>query len=151
MQTTPVTTEHLESSPIAVPPLARDADFTVNRDENAKIIRHIENGGVNILLYGGNANFYHIRPSEFEGTLALIEECAADDSIMIPSVGPAYGFQMDQAKILKETKFPTVMVLPQEGIMTEEGLLTGFRHFARRSLHQTRRLHHSAGRRQTCG
>lgn len=129
MQTTPVTTENLNASPIAVPPLARDADFTVNRDENAKIIRHIENGGVNIFLYGGNANFYHIRPSEFASTLTLIEDCAGGDSIMIPSAGPAYGLKMDQAKILKETKFPTAMVLPQEGIMTEAGLLTGFRHF----------------------
>lgn len=129
MQTTPVTTEDLNSSPIAVPPLARNDDYTVNRAENEKIIRHIENGGVNIFLYGGNANFYHIRPSEFESTLALIEECAAENSIMIPSAGPAYGLKMDQAKILKGTKFPTAMVLPQEGIMTEAGLLTGFRHF----------------------
>lgn len=129
MQTTPVTLEDLESSPIAVPPLARDADYIVNRDENAKIITHIENGGVRILLYGGNANFYHLRPSEFASTLAMIEECAGENSIMIPSVGPAYGLKMDQANIIKDTQFPTVMVLPQEGIMTEAGLLKGFRHF----------------------
>ncbi len=129
MQTTPVTIEDLESSPIAVPPLSRDNNHDINRDENAKIIRHIEDGGVRIFLYGGNANFYHIRPSEFEGALAMIEECAGEDSIMIPSAGPAYGLKMDQAKVIKETKFPTVMVLPQEGIMTEAGLLTGFRHF----------------------
>ncbi|MGB0582545.1 MAG: dihydrodipicolinate synthase family protein, partial [Limisphaerales bacterium] len=42
---------------------------------------------------------------------------------------PAYGLKMDQAKILRGTEFPTAMVLPQEGIMTEPGLLTGFRHF----------------------
>ncbi len=129
MQTTPVTSEHLRNSVIAVPPLARNADYTINRDENAKIVRHIEAGRVTTLLYGGNANFYHLRPSEFEATLAMLEEVAAENSLVIPSVGPAYGTQMDQAKIVAQSKFPTAMVLPAEGLMTEAGLLTGFRHF----------------------
>jgi len=129
MQTTPVISEHLRNSVIAVPPLARNADYTINRDENAKIVRHIEAGRVTTLLYGGNANFYHLRPSEFEATLAMLEEVAAENSLVIPSVGPAYGTQMDQAKIVAQSKFPTAMVLPAEGLMTEAGLLTGFRHF----------------------
>jgi dihydrodipicolinate synthase/N-acetylneuraminate lyase len=129
MQTSPVTPATLAASVIAVPPLARDNNFTVNRKENEKIVRHIENGGVTTLLYGGNANFYHLRPSEYESVLAMLAEIAGDDSLMIPSVGPAYGLQMDQAAIFKQTKFPTAMVLPQEGLMTETGLLTGFRHF----------------------
>jgi len=129
MQTSPITPATLAASVIAVPPLARDTDFTVKREENAKIIRHIEAGGVTTLLYGGNANFYHLRPSEYEAVLAMLAELAGADSLMIPSVGPAYGLQMDQAAIFKQTQFPTAMVLPQEGLMTETGLMTGFRHF----------------------
>jgi dihydrodipicolinate synthase/N-acetylneuraminate lyase len=36
---------------------------------------------------------------------------------------------MDQADVLKDTKFPTVMVLPTKAVMTEPGLMTGFRKF----------------------
>jgi len=45
-----------------VPPLARnrDEERTINAEENRKIIRHIEGGGLRRLLYGGNAVFYHI-------------------------------------------------------------------------------------------
>jgi dihydrodipicolinate synthase/N-acetylneuraminate lyase len=129
MQTTPVTPKNLRQSVIAVPPLARDADFVVLTEENRKIVAHIEAGGISTLLYGGNANFYHLRPSEFEPLLNTLAEIAAEDSLIIPSVGPAYGTQMDQAKTFAQTKFPTAMILPAEGIMTEAGLLSGFRHF----------------------
>lgn len=129
MQTTPITPATLAASVIAVPPLARDANFIVQREENTRIIRHIEAGGVTTLLYGGNANFYHLRPSEYEAILVMLAELAAEDSLMIPSVGPAYGLQMDQAAIFKQTTFPSAMILPQEGLMTETGLMTGFRHF----------------------
>jgi dihydrodipicolinate synthase/N-acetylneuraminate lyase len=129
MHTTPVTPEILAASVIAVPPLARDTSFAIHRGENTKIVRHIENGGVTTLLYGGNANFYHLRPSEYADTLAMLADIAGENTLMIPSVGPAYGLQMDQAAIFKQTRFPTAMVLPQEGLMTETGLMTGFRHF----------------------
>jgi len=129
MQTTPVTPEQFASSVLAVPPLARDANLKICAQNNAKIIRHIESGGVSMLLYGGNANLYHIRVSEYARLLEVLEDGAADDTLMIPSVGPAYGTMMDQADILKGTRFPTVMVLPTKAVMTEPGLMTGFRHF----------------------
>ena len=59
----------------------------------------------------------------------MLQELAADDTLVIPSVGPAYGTMMDQAEILKGTDFPTIMVLPTKSVMTEAGLMTGFRHF----------------------
>ncbi|MEZ6129935.1 MAG: dihydrodipicolinate synthase family protein [Planctomycetaceae bacterium] len=129
MQTTPVTSEQFSQSVLAVPPLARDSDLKICRDNNQKIIRHIEAGGVSMLLYGGNANFYHVRPSEYAAVLSLLEELAAANTLVIPSVGPAYGLMMDQADVLKDTAFPTVMVLPTKAVMTEPGLMTGFRHF----------------------
>lgn len=129
MQTTPFRSEQLRSSVLAVPPLARDDSEKISRSENAKLVKHIEAGGVSTLLYGGNANFYHIRPSEFGEVLDTLQEIAAAETLVIPSVGPSYGLMMDQAKVLAETSFPTVMVLPTKAIMTEPGLMTGFRRF----------------------
>ena len=129
MQTSPVTTEQLNSSVIAVPPLARDADLKINREENAKIIRHIEAGGISTLLYGGNANFYHIAPSEYSSALNIIATESAEDTLVVPSVGPAYGTMMDQTMILRDFKFPTVMVLPMQGLTTDAGVAAGFRKF----------------------
>ncbi|MCP4170921.1 MAG: dihydrodipicolinate synthase family protein [Fuerstiella sp.] len=128
MQTSPVTSEQFSQSVLAVPPLARDRDLKLCRSNNEKIIRHLEAGGVSMLLYGGNANLYHARVSEYATLLQMLSEIAADDTLMIPSVGPAYGTMMDQADVLKGTEFPTVMVLPTKVVMTEPGLMTGFRH-----------------------
>ncbi|HEV7401966.1 MAG TPA: dihydrodipicolinate synthase family protein [Chthoniobacteraceae bacterium] len=131
MDTRPITAARLASSVIAVPPLARDAQGKVSREENRKIVRHIEAGGVDILLYGGNANFYHLRPSEYRETLALLAEIAAAGTLVVPSVGPAYGLSMDQAEIAREFDFPTVMVLPHTGIQTYDGVEQGLRDFAK--------------------
>jgi dihydrodipicolinate synthase/N-acetylneuraminate lyase len=130
MQTRPVTSEDLARSVIAVPPMARDRDLKFAPDENRKIIRHIEAGQVTTLLYGGNANFYHIAPSEFESVLGQLAGLAGPDTLVIPSVGPAYGVMMDQAEIVKRTDYPTVMVLPHQGITTSEGVVSGIRKFA---------------------
>ena len=129
MQTTQVTSEQFSRSVLAVPPLARDADMKICRTENEKIIRHIESGGVSMLLYGGNANLYHVRLSEYADLLQMLQDTAAADTLVIPSVGPAYGLMMDQADIIRSTEFPTVMVLPTKAVMTEPGLMTGFRKF----------------------
>lgn len=129
MQTTPVRPEQFQQSVLAVPPLARDAQERVCPTENAKLVRHIEAGGVSMLLYGGNANLYHVRPGEYAGLLETLEKISGRDTLVIPSVGPAYGMMMDQAEILKLSSFPTAMVLPTKVIMTEAGLMTGFRRF----------------------
>ncbi|MDF1658962.1 MAG: dihydrodipicolinate synthase family protein [Verrucomicrobiales bacterium] len=130
MQTRPVTSDDLANSVIAVPPMARDENLKFDRTENEKIVRHIESGNVSTLLYGGNANFYHIALSEYEDILSQLADIAAEDTLVVPAVGPAYGTMMDQAAILKYAKFPTVMVLPHQGLTTSEGVVTGIRHFA---------------------
>lgn len=130
MQTAPVTPEDLARSVIAVPPLARDRDLKFHRGENEKIVRHIEAGGVDILLYGGNANFYHTAPSEYEHILGELAGIAAAETLVIPSAGPSYGVMMDQAEILKGTDYPTVMVLPHQGLTTSEGVVRGLSRFA---------------------
>ena len=86
--------ERLASSVLAVPPLCRNADLTLNRDENAKLIRHIEGGGVRTLLYGGNANLYHVALAEFDALLSMLSELAGPDTLVIPSVGPMFGTRL---------------------------------------------------------
>ena len=130
MNTNPITPEMLASSVIAVPPLARDAELKVCATENAKVIRHLEAGGVRTLLYGGNAVFYHITLAEYADTLAMLQENAGAETTIIPSVGPAFGTSLDQAAVLRDFDFPTAMVLPARDIVTPEGVATGIRKFA---------------------
>src|SRR3954454_835812 len=119
----------LTSSVLAVPPLCRNADYSLNEAENAKLIRHIESGGIRTLLYGGNANFYHIPLAEYDQVLGFLAQSAGADTLVIPSAGPAFGTSIDQAKVLRRHKFPTVMLLPQVGITTPDGVEAGVRRF----------------------
>ncbi|MEQ1831330.1 MAG: dihydrodipicolinate synthase family protein, partial [Pirellula sp.] len=129
MWTNAVTPDLIANSVIAVPPLARDSSRKISVVENTKIIRAIEAGGVSTLLYGGNAVFYHMRLTEYADALAILAESAAPNTWIVPSVGPTYGIMMDQAQILKDFHFPTVMILPQKEIADEAGIATGVRHF----------------------
>ena len=126
---TQLSRESLTASVLAVPPVARNADFSLNEAENRKLIRHVEAGGVRTLLYGGNANFYHVALGEYERILGFLAEAAGADTLVIPSAGPAYGTMMDQAAVVRRHSFPTVMVLPQVGITTSEGVAAGVARF----------------------
>src|SRR5688500_4384523 len=97
---TTLTSDRLIASVLAVPPLCRRADLSLDEGENAKLIRHIEAGGITTLLYGGNANFYHLPLSEYEGTLAFLARAAGPNTLVIPSAGPAFGVMMEQARML---------------------------------------------------
>lgn len=130
MKTSPVTPADLRKSVIAVPPLARNPDRTVNRSENAKLIRYLESGGVTTLMYGGNANFYNIALSEYAAVLDLLIETTSKDTFIIPSAGPDFGKMMDQAPLLRERAFPTAMVLPATTACSPDGVETGLRLFA---------------------
>jgi dihydrodipicolinate synthase/N-acetylneuraminate lyase len=130
MKTSPITPETLAASVVAVPPLARGQDLAIDRGQNEKIIRHLEAGGVRTLLYGGNAIFYHVALGEYAALLEMLAELAAPDTLVIPSVGPAFGTMMDQAKLLGQTEFPTAMVLPQHDVATPSGIARGIRRFA---------------------
>jgi dihydrodipicolinate synthase/N-acetylneuraminate lyase len=132
MQTSPITRATLAQSVIAVPPLARNAGGAIQRDANRRLIQHLEAGGVSTLLYGGNALLYHIAISEYRELLEMLVESSAADTLVIPSVGPAYGTMMDQAEILKEYDFPTAMILPQRDVCTPQGVAVGVRHFVER-------------------
>lgn len=129
MNTSEITPEVLSGSIMSVPPLARTADGSFNRDANQKIMRHLEAGGVTTLLYGGNAILYHVSVSEYAALLTQLTELAGAESLIIPSVGPAYGTMMDQAAILRDYSFPTAMILPTRDAVTSDGVGRGVRKF----------------------
>ena len=117
------------ASVVAVPPLARNADLSLNETENRKLIRHLEAGGVRTVLYGGNANFYHIALADYDRALEIVARESSSETLVIPSAGPAFGTMLDQAKLFLRYQFPTVMVLPQVGITTSEGVAAGVARF----------------------
>jgi dihydrodipicolinate synthase/N-acetylneuraminate lyase len=129
MRTITVTPEVLAKSVIAVPPLARDSNGRICNQQNTRIIQHLESAGISTLLYGGNAVFYHLRPSEYAAALNVLVENTMIDTLVIPSVGPSYGMMMDQAEVLKDYPFPTVMILPQKEIADEKGIVSGIHKF----------------------
>ncbi len=132
MKTTPVTFDDLAASVLAVPPLARHADLTLSREANRALIRHLEAGGVRTLMYGGNANFYHLPTSQYAATVDFLAEAAGADTWVIPSCGADYGKLLEQAAILRSRDFPTAMALPFGKPSNDAGVATALRHFAER-------------------
>lgn len=129
MDTRSITPARLAASVIAVPPLARDTNLRIDAAENQRLVRFIEAGGVNSLLYGGNAVFYHLRPSEFARVLGMLTEIVAEETLVVPAVGPSYGTMMDQAEVLRDFDFPTAMILPQREVCDPAGIAAGIRRF----------------------
>jgi dihydrodipicolinate synthase/N-acetylneuraminate lyase len=130
MNVSPLVESEFASSVMAVPPLARRADLSIDVAENQKLIRHIEAGGVRTLLYGGNANLYHVAVSEYRDLLDMLAESAAPSTRVSPSIGPDYGKMLDQARILAQTSYRTAMVLPFANFATPAGVETGLKRIA---------------------
>jgi dihydrodipicolinate synthase/N-acetylneuraminate lyase len=130
MNVSPILDSEFAASVMAVPPLARKADFTLDAVENRKLIRHIEAGGVRTLLYGGNANLYHIAVSEYRQLLDMLADSAGPQTRVIPAIGPDYGKMLDEARILAQTNYRTAMVLPLGGVSTPEGVEAGLTRIA---------------------
>ncbi len=130
MITSPLLPAHFTGSVMAVPPLARRADGGVAELENSQLIRHLEAGGVSLLLYGGNANLYHLPLNEYDELLSMLARLAGPGSLVVPSAGPTYGLLLEHARVIRRHRFPTVMVLPQQGITTSGGVADGIRAFA---------------------
>ena len=132
MKTT-LTLSDLTTSVIAVPPLCRNAGRRVCAVENTRLIRYLEAGGVTTLLYGGNANFYNVAPSEYEMVLDQLETAAGPNTLIIPSAGPYFGTAMDQAAVLARRRFPTVMLLPTVAASSPEGVRVAILEFVQKA------------------
>lgn len=113
----------------AVPPLARrcDALRSLDFEQNELIVRHVTSGGITRLIFGGNAFLYHLTLAEYE---QLLDWMAHLENWVIPSVGPDYGRAIDQATLLRNRRFPCVMVLPCSDPRDAVGLEGGYREIA---------------------
>jgi dihydrodipicolinate synthase/N-acetylneuraminate lyase len=125
-----VTPHDIAASVFAVPPLARRPDLSIDADAQQALVRHIEAGGVKTLLYGGNANLYHMGLREYPAFLDLAEAIAAPDTWVVPSAGPDFGKLMDQAPLLRARRFPAVMALPMAFPSMPGGAAKALRLFA---------------------
>ena len=116
---------------LPVPPLARKNDSRRSLDfaENDKLVRHMAEGGITRLIYGGNALLYHITLSDYEPLLDWLAGLTSQ-FLVIPSAGPSYGRAMDQAPLLRKRRFPCVMILPCADPRDARGLEQGLREIA---------------------
>ena len=130
MKTDPIQPEDLAASVISVPPLARTPSGALDHQANGKLMAHLRDGGVRTFLYGGNANLYHMAPSEFPELLTMLADLARDGDWMVPSIGSDFGKALDQVAMLKDRPFPTAMLLPQRFPVSLEGVATGVRKLA---------------------
>ena len=116
---------------LPVPPLARKNDSRRSLDfaQNDRLVRHMADGGITRLIYGGNALLYHITMADYEPLLDWLSGLTAE-FLVIPSAGPAYGRAMDQAPLLRKHRFPCVMILPCGDPRDASGLEQGMREIA---------------------
>lgn len=125
--------EKLRASVLSVPPLARAGDLSLAPAANRALCDHLRAGGVTTFLWGGNANLYNMGVSEFGPFLAMLEAIAAPGDWHIPSIGPDFGKALDQAEILRNSRFDTAMVLPMRFPATPAGIANGLAAIATRA------------------
>jgi len=118
------------SSVVAVPPIALNTDYSVNTSANEAIIKHIEGGGVDILLYGGNANLYHFGLDDYRAAMEAIKASAAPTTHLITSIGPDFGKASAQVPIARNLGFKNIMVLPTNFPADPAGVANGVRKLA---------------------
>src|SRR4030095_3286918 len=129
MNRTPLSPDQLRGV-FAVPPLARQNDSarSIDFEQNDLIVKHIYDGGITRLIYGGNAFLYHLTLAEFEALLEWLSG-VSNDLWLIPSVGPSFGRAMDQAPLLRRHGFNVAMMLPCGDPRDAAGLEQGYREF----------------------
>lgn len=132
MKTTPITAADLRGSVIAVPPMPRHADGSINPEANRQLLGHLRAGEVTTFMYGGNANFYNVGVAELGRALDALTPMLQAGDWLIPSVGADYGKAAEQVALLRERPFPTAMVLPLRFPATPAGAASGIRKLADR-------------------
>lgn len=120
---------------VAVPPIALGEDGRVSQTNNEILIKHMCDGGVRIVLYGGNANLYHYDLDLFTQaveTMTLAQEKGLD---VIGSIGPDFGKATDQAPLVARAGISNIMLLPMAFPADSEGIAAGVRRIADRLGH----------------
>jgi 4-hydroxy-tetrahydrodipicolinate synthase len=132
VKTTPVTPADLRGSVLAVPPMPRHADGSINPEANARLLKHLRDGQVTTFMYGGNANFYNLGVAELGRVLDTLTPLLAANDWLIPSIGADFGKGAEQVALLRERAFPTAMVLPLRFPATPAGAASGIGKLAAR-------------------
>ena len=132
MKTSPVTSADLRASVIAVPPMPRHADGTINAAANGQLLSHLRSGQVTTFMYGGNANFYNLGVRELGAVLDALTPLLAENDWLIPSVGADFGKAAEQIDLLRERAFPTAMALPLRFPANPAGVARGLGRLASR-------------------
>lgn len=126
-----LTPADFKTSVVAVPPIALNGNLKVALEPNLALMRHILAGGVDILLYGGNANLYHFGFADYADALAMME-VAPQGARVITSIGPDYGKMLDQAPLIERSAIRNVMLLPVAFPADSHGTSDGIRRIADR-------------------
>lgn len=129
MNTLPLDLNEFANSVLAVPPLARRPDLSLDVQQNLRLISYMEAGGLRTLLYGGNANIYHCSMRDYAQLLELLASNTQATTRVIPAVGPDFGKMMDQARLLRDSHYKAAMVLPMQAFSTPEGVAEGMARF----------------------
>ena len=132
MKTSNVTPADLRGSVLAVPPMPRNADSSINLAANRQVLDHLRAGKVTTFMYGGNANFYNLGVAELGRVLDALTPVLHEGDWLIPSVGADYGKAAEQIDLLRERDFPTAMVLPLRFPGTPAGAASGIGKLAAR-------------------
>ena len=130
MKTTPVTSQDLTRSVLAVPPLCMRHDGMPSAVENQKLVAFLAAAGISTFVYGGNANAFHLSCAEFAATLEQAAAAVPDEAWLLPSIGPDFGKARDQIAILRGLRFPAAMLLPGSSPSTLGGVADGIRRLA---------------------
>lgn len=126
---TAVTLDDIRKSVLAVPPLAWNDDFSLNGEQNERLVAHILSGGVRTLIYGGNANFYNLAGRRYREVCDFIAGLGDDDVWIVPSAGPGYDALIEQAPVLRDLGLPSAMILPLDFPSHPLGIERGIRDF----------------------
>ena len=132
MKTSPLTAADLRGSVLAVPPMPRKMDGSIDPDANRRVLDHLREGRVTTFMYGGNANFYNLGVTELGQVLDLLTPLLATGDWLIPAVGADFGKAAEQIALLRERAFPTAMVLPLRFPSTPAGAASGIGKLAAR-------------------
>lgn len=120
------------STVVAVPPLALTRKMTIDHEANRAVAELVERAGVRILLYGGNANFYHYGLELYAEALDMMTSFVGPNMEIITSIGPDFGKAMDQVPLVERSGLRNVMLLPAAFPADSHGVGNGVRHIADR-------------------
>lgn len=120
-----LTAADYSASVVAVPPIALTGDGRVDMAANARIMQHIVDGGISVLLYGGNANLYHFGTALYREAVEGLHAISPVGGNILFSVGPDFGRALEQTDELRRMGVKNIMLLPTAFPSSPAGVAEG--------------------------